>query len=286
LRADPPGRVPPQREPRHAALTAAAALVLALAGIPDAAAQAERVVDLPTRPGATLRHLRLDPPAGTPAAAVILLAGGHGNLMIAPDGRMAWGSGNQLVRTRRAYARAGFVVAVPDTTDDLKEGTGVRAGLRWSAEQAEDLGALVRHLRTAAPKVHLVATSRAAISLANAAARLSGDSAPDALVVTSGVLVHVDDRQPSAERNVPGLARARQPVLLVHHRADGCRYTPAAALPRARALFADARKVDVRMFEGGDPGQGDPCEATSPHGFLGLDREVVALVADWLKALD
>lgn len=28
----------------------------------------------------------------------------------------------------------------------------------------------------------------------------------------------------------------------------------------------------------------DPCEASSPHGFLGLDQPVVDTIAAWLKA--
>jgi len=43
-------------------------------------AQTQRVVDIPTRTGVTQRMLVLAP--GSPKAAVVLLAGGHGGLQI------------------------------------------------------------------------------------------------------------------------------------------------------------------------------------------------------------
>lgn len=51
-------------------------------------AQAQTVVDMPTRPGGSQRLLVL--PAPEPRAAVILLAGGHGGLQIANDGSFGW----------------------------------------------------------------------------------------------------------------------------------------------------------------------------------------------------
>jgi hypothetical protein len=33
----------------------------------------------------------------------------------------------------------------------------------------------------------------------------------------------------------------------------------------------------------GPQGQGDPCESRAAHGFAGIDGEVVATVAGWLK---
>src|SRR5271154_3154237 len=50
--------------------------------------------------------------------AIILLAGGDGNIGVGPDGSIAR-QGNQLVRTRMAYAERGFVVLVPDCCVDV-----------------------------------------------------------------------------------------------------------------------------------------------------------------------
>jgi dienelactone hydrolase len=260
------------------------ALLVGLASTPPSAwAQAEQVVEIPTRPGQTVRALLLKPDA--PVGSIILLAGGHGNLALGKDGRFGWGAGNQLARTRAGYAKAGFVTLVPDIARDLKRGSGGVPRYRWSEAYAQDIGALVVHMRKLAEPVYLVGTSRASLSVANAAARLSGPQDPDALVITSGMLMHVDDTQPSVERNVGRLDRITQPTFIVFHAKDGCRYTPASSAKPFQALLTKAAQADVRIVEGGSAGRGDPCQAHTHHGFEGQDGEVVKIVTDWLKAL-
>lgn len=265
-------------------------LVFAFAGLAavlsanPAQAQADKVVDVPTRPGQSMRMLLLTP-SGKAEGSVILLAGGHGNLRLGKDGSIGWGKGNQLVRTRAAYAKAGFVTAVPDIAPDLKQGNGGVPRYRWSGKYAQDIGALVKHLRGLAAPVYLVGTSRAALSVAKAAVQLTGPERPDAIVITSGMLMHHTDTQPSAQRNVGRLERITQPTLLVAHRNDGCSYTPASSADKFKALLTKAAKVDVKLLTGGTNTGRDPCEADTHHGFQGQDAEVVQLVAGWLKAL-
>jgi pimeloyl-ACP methyl ester carboxylesterase len=260
------------------------ALFASLVAAPLSAwAQAEQVVEIPTRPGQTVRSLLLKPV--TPAGSVILLAGGHGNLSLGKNGSIGWGAGNQVVRTRAGYAKAGFVTLVPDIARDLKQGSGGVPRYRWSEAYAKDIGALVVHLRRIAEPVYLVGTSRAALSVANAAARLTGPEDPDAIVITSGMLMHVSDKQPSVERSVGRLERITQPTFIVFHAKDSCRYTPASSAKPFLALLTKARKADVRILEGGSAGSGDPCEARTHHGFQGQDDEVVQVVTEWLKAL-
>lgn len=249
----------------------------------SATAAEEKLVEVPTRPGVAVRVLLARP--ANPAGSVILLAGGHGNLDLGPTGAIGWGKGNQLVRTREAYARAGFVTAVPDVAPDMKDGKGAVSRYRWSENHARDIGALVAYLRAITAPVYLVGTSRGALSASNAVVRLSGPERPDAAVITAGMLVHVNDKQPSVERTVGGLDRIGIPILLVQHEHDECAYTPASGIALFKPLLTAAPRVDVVMMRGGSGGRGDPCEAHSHHGFLGLDDEVVAAVTGWLKKL-
>ncbi len=53
-----------------------------------------------------------------PKGGIILLAGGAGNIGVGPNGTIAR-EGNQLVRTRAAYAARGFAVLVPDCCVDV-----------------------------------------------------------------------------------------------------------------------------------------------------------------------
>lgn len=260
----------------------AVAAMLAILAVPHAVA-AEQVVDVPTRPGHFVRAVVIAP-AGTPTAAVILLNGGDGLLSITPDGRITAGNNNQVVRTREDYARAGFLTLVPDIADDFKTGgKGVANGYRWSPEHAEDIGALVMWLRAKTPKVHLVGTSRAALSVVNAATRLEGPARPDTIVITSGMLMQVNNKAPSAEKTVGHLDRITMPVFLVYHRDDACSVTPPDKVLPFKALLTKAASVDVTMLSGGRT-QGDPCEAMSYHGYLGIDGEVVRTVTAWLNS--
>ena len=263
-------------------LWGAAALLLALPGLGSVRAGSEEVVEIATR-NQRVRALLLKP--ARPQGSVILLAGGHGNLALGKDGSIGWGAGNQLVRTRADYSKAGFATLVPDIAPDLKQGSGGVPRYRWSPAYARDIGAYVAQMRAIAAPVTLIGTSRAALSVAQAAAQLSsGAERPDAIVITSGMLIHVDDRQPSVERNVADLARIRQPVLLVFHERDGCPYTPAASAAPAKRLLTGAQKVDIVVLTGGSA-RGHPCEAHAHHGFAGQDQEVVKTVTGWLRNL-
>jgi pimeloyl-ACP methyl ester carboxylesterase len=262
-------------------LPPAVALGLLVASAAPVLAQKETVAEITTR-GQTLRFLLIKP--AKPIGSVILLAGGHGILDLDPKGRIGWGAGNQLVRTRAEYARAGFVTATPDVTADLKAVEGGVPEFRWSGQYATDLGALIKHLRSIAAPVYLIGTSRAGLSVPTAAARLTGDAAPDAIVITSGMLMHVSDKQPSAEKNAGRLDRIKQPTLLVFHEKDACPWTQASSAERFRKLLTGAKKVDIKFLSGGSA-RGDPCDAFHHHGFEGIDGEVVKTITDWLKAL-
>src|SRR5690242_12104270 len=99
-------------------------------------AQTEKTVEIESR-GQKVRALLMQPES--PVGSVILLAGGHGKLDISPSGKIGWGAKNQLVRTRAAYAKAGFAVLVPDIAPDMKTGSGVVQRYRASNAYAQDL---------------------------------------------------------------------------------------------------------------------------------------------------
>jgi dienelactone hydrolase len=251
--------------------------------ISQAAAQEEVVVDIPTRSGQNVRALQIKPEH--PEGSIVLLAGSHGNLSIGPDGAIGWGATNQLVRTRARYALAGFVTLVPDIAPDLKRGSDVKPRYRFSEEHASDIGALIEYLRGVAAPVYVVGTSRAALSVANAAVRLTGRQRPDAIIITSGMLMHVSEYQPSVERTIGRLERITQPTLLVFHVDDECAFTLATSANEFKSLLTRATKVDIELLQGGLAGSGDQCEAQTHHGFLGQDDVVVQTVTKWLKKL-
>jgi pimeloyl-ACP methyl ester carboxylesterase len=248
---------------------------LALLATTATAAAGEDVKTIPTRPDVTTSFLLLRR-VEVPAATVVLFAGGNGALGL--GSRRPGLGGNFLVRNRGRFAAEGFLVAVIDTPSDRPAGLD---GFRATRAHAEDVAKVIAALREMAPApVWLVGTSAGTVSAANAAARLT-TGGPDGLVLTSTVTRQGRER-PDSVGDVR-LGDVRVPTLVVHHRQDACRATPYADAPGLLRELARAPQRELLSFDGGDPPRSAPCEAHSAHGYLGLDAEVVAAIAAWIK---
>ena len=244
-------------------------------------AQSQTTIEVDSR-GQKVRALLLRPDQAL--GSVILMAGGHGNLDLGADGRIGWGAGNQVVRTRAAYARAGFVTAVPDIAPDLKIPNGGVNGYRFGPAQAQDLGALVSYLRDIKSPVIIIGTSRGSISAANAVARLTGPQRPDAMVLTSAMLMTVKAEVPSVQVAAQGdPKRISLPLLIIGNQKDSCAWTLPTSIEGFKRWYEPkGGKLETIMFDG-PAGTGDPCEAESAHGFAGIDDSVVAATTGWIK---
>jgi pimeloyl-ACP methyl ester carboxylesterase len=241
------------------------------------ASAAEKVVDIPTRPGVTQRFLLISAPDAT--AAVILFAGGHGGLQLSESGALQWGHGNFLVRSAPLFARRKLTVAVIDAPSDRQSAPHL-GGFRQSAEHATDVQALIAWLRenTRLP-VWLVGTSRGTQSAAAAAIRSSARDGPDGIVLTATIL--------SDKRSRPvtdmALDKLRIPVLVVHHEQDACRNTLFSDVPRLmEKLTSVPRKALIAVRGGKD--EGNPCAGRAYHGFNDLEEEVIEKIAAWVTA--
>ena len=187
-----------------------------------------------------------------PRASVILLPGGDGAIRAGDNGDINGLRGNQLVRTRHAYAARGLAVLVADAGTDLKSAVDYMAAIKRP--------------------VTVVGTSRGTLRAAEGIAR---GARPDALVLTSGFL-SPDSGSGSNVMSILGSPAALPRTLVIHHRQDGCRVTlPAGVDPFIKWSAGRAR---VSWLTGGVE-EGDPCQARGHHGFAGLDGQVVALAA-------
>ena len=190
--------------------------------------------------------------SGVPRASVILLPGGDGAIRAGDNGDINGLRGNQLVRTRHAYAARGLAVLVADAGTDLKSAVDYMAAIKRP--------------------VIVIGTSRGTLRAAEGIAR---GARPDALVLTSGFL-SADSGSGSNVMSILGSPSALPRTLVIHHRQDGCRSTlPAGVDPFIKWSGGRAR---VSWLTGGVE-QGDPCQAGGHHGFAGLDGQVVALAA-------
>jgi pimeloyl-ACP methyl ester carboxylesterase len=236
----------------------------------------QTVVDIPTRPGVTQRFLFLSP--DQPKATVILFAGGHGGLQIQPDGSFVWGAGNFLVRTREMFAAHGLLTAVVDAPSD-RQSYPFLNGFRQTPQHVADIKAVIAWLKQQVNlPVWLVGTSRGTQSAAFIGTQLSlADGGPDGLVLTSTILID------PAGRPVPDMALEKigVPVLVAHHRQDGCSLCPYSELPRLMNKLTLSPKKTLLTFDGG-LNVGDPCEAFAYHGFNGIETDVVTKIVQWI----
>jgi dienelactone hydrolase len=253
-------------------------VLLLISNAPCINAFEEELIIIPTRPKVTQPFLLIRP-VDKPVASVVLFAGDHGRLALSPQG-IGWGSSNFLVRNRHRFAQEGFLVAVVDAPSDHPQGLW---NFRASAAHAGDIKQVIAELKKiAGVSVWLIGTSMGTVSAANGAARLK-DGGPDGLVLTSTVTK--ESRQVTETVNAIRLKDIRVPTLVVHHKKDDCVITPyelAVALMRS---LTHAPKKELLTFSGGDLSVLDPCEATSYHGFFGLDAEVVTAISSWIKAV-
>jgi hypothetical protein len=183
-------------------------------------------------------------------ASVILMPGGSGAINPGEHGEINGLRGNQLVRTRHAYAARGLAVLVVDA------GTNLASAVQYMA-------AIKR-------PVTVIATSRGTI---RAAQGIAGGARPDALVLTSGLLSAASGSGQNVE-SILGSPASLPRTLVIHHRQDSCNLTlPAGVDPFIKWSAGRAR---VRWVSGGTS-TGPACEAYAHHGFNGLDGQIVGI---------
>jgi hypothetical protein len=249
----------------------ACALIAFAAGV----RAADKVIDIPTRPGVAQRFVLTSPPDAK--AAVILFAGGHGGLQVTDSGSYGWGRGNFLVRSAPLFAARQLAVAVVDAPSD-RQSYPYLLGFRQTPEHAADIRAVIAWLRQQLKMpVWLVGTSRGTQSAAAVALQLRGPEGPDGLVLTTTMFGDPRGR-PVTDMSVETL---KIPVLVVHHEQDECRYTLFRDAPRLMEKLTGTPRKELISFRGGES-FGPPCEAQAYHGFRGLEPDVVARISDWI----
>ena len=250
--------------------------IVAGLALAPAAQAADKVVDIPTRPGVTQRFIHM--PAADAKASVVLFAGGHGGLQIDDSGRPRTLRNNFLVRSASLFVAQGLTVAIVDAPSD-RQSEPYLFGFRESAAHAADVQAVIAWLKAQSPApVWLVGTSRGTQSAAAAAVALKSGG-PDGVVLTSTILV---DRRGTP---VPDMAidQLKMPVLVVHHEQDACRACLYSDVPRLMRKLTPVARKELLTFRGGES-HGDPCEALSYHGYNGLESNVVARIGSWIAA--
>lgn len=207
-------------------------------------------------------------------ATVLLFPGGGGGFGTVSQGLPT--GANFLVRSVPHFLAQGLNVAVIGRPSD-------RADLgyadRLSPAHLQDVAAVLAWVRarSAAP-LWLVGTSRGTVSVLAAALQWQDQGRVAGVVLSSSIL------NPSKPGALPrqDLAALRLPVLLLHHRDDACPVCPPDAVPGTLAALRQAPLKKVVWMAGGGPPMGDICGPWHWHGYIGLEHEAVAQIAEWI----
>ena len=228
------------------------------------------LVSLPTRPEAQ-QNLLVGRPQGEAKGAVLLFPGGNGANSFRRQGERTRLGNNFLVRSAPLFLREGFAAAIVDAPLDHASGMG--DNFRTSGDHLTDIRAAVDHLAQEGFRdIFLIGTSRGTLSVAYLATRLTHPQVKG-FVLTAGM---------DSIHSLP-MEEAEAPVLVVHHANDGCKQTTYSGAQAIHTRLAKSARKHFISVMGGDTPISEPCEALSPHGFLGKEAEVVGAIAKWLR---
>jgi hypothetical protein len=237
------------------------------------------VMDVPLERGHMLRALYQAP--ATPTAVAVLFPGGGGRIGIDGRGNVAF-TGNFLVRSRAHFHAAGIATATLDAPSYTRDLLGERLDSQYARAIRETVARLRK--RTPAP-IWLVGTSAGTVGAVNAAAAIpAGEIA--GLVLTSPVTLSGPNTRSRETVFGAELGRIAAPTLIVVHEADACALTPPNQAARLRAALGKVPKANILTLKGGaPPTDPNPCEAHTPHGFLGLEKETIQSIVAQMAAL-
>jgi len=240
----------------------------------------EELIIIETRQGVTQKLLLLEP--DNPVSSVILFAGGHGNLNLSSDAGkpiINWGKKNFLVRMRHGFVQNGFAVVLIDAPSDRKTEEGMLGRFRTSEKHVEDIDHVIAFLRKRNDiPIWLIGTSRGTESAAYAA--IYSKQSPAGVVLTSSM---TEENRKGIPVTDMALEKVTIPVLIIAHQDDKCCVTQPLGAEDIKDKLVNAAKVEVKYFKGGYEPKSRLCGALAPHGYYGIEKEVITYISDFIK---
>ncbi len=238
-------------------------------------------VEVESSRGVTVKTVFISP--SSPAKrAVILLEGGEGKVNIGGSADSpVINSQGFLARSAQALADEGLLVALMDAPSDFAD--GLTLAYRTSADQATDVAAVVAWLQSkVSVPIWVLGMSVGTYSATNTAIRL-GDE-------IDGYGVCSASTQPGGAAPHPNgildlqLDQITVPSLVFGHQEDKCPGTPSSGVAKIVAALSNAKSVTDKIFTGGDPPKSSDCGPLAPHGYFGIESEVIPFVAKTIEA--
>jgi hypothetical protein len=114
------------------------------------------------------------------------------------------------------------------------------------------------------------------IAAANGAAHLPGKIA--GVVLTSSVAGQTRAGETVFDSDLGAIA---VPALIVSNQGDTCPSAGPGFAPQILAALTRSPRKEIIYVESHQL-QSDPCEAMSPHGYLGIEADVVQRISGWI----
>jgi hypothetical protein len=236
------------------------------------ATSAEQTFDLPLHSG-THQRVLYDAPS-KPKAIIVMLPGGAGDVGIRRNGDLRHDD-NFVVRTRARWTNLGFAVLIPDAVDN----DNLR-GMRSTPAYAALVSDLVQFAhRQAAVPVFLLGTSQGSIAAMNGAAHISPTQLAG-VVLTESVSVLGGSHETVFQADPQDV---RVPALVVANRDDRCDVAPPDNAARIAAAMSASPSVKVIQVSGGVQHSSNACGSLTPHGYYGIETQVVEAIAGWME---
>ncbi|WP_242621935.1 alpha/beta hydrolase [Komagataeibacter xylinus] len=233
----------------------------------------ERVFNLPLKDGEQVRVLLATP--ARPRGILVMLPGGAGDVGLEADGSIRHGD-NFVVRTRSLWNQHGYAVLIPDTHDHAS-----LRGQRSSPAYARIITDLVAFAHRQGPQaVFVLGTSQGSIAAVNGAAHAPAGSLAG-VVLTESVSVMGGSRETVFSADPQDI---RAPVLVVANHDDRCKVAPPQAARQIADAMTASRDVHVLMVAGGATRSKKDCGSLSPHGYFGIEAQVIDAISHWLDA--
>ena len=205
-----------------------------------------------------------------PRAILFMFAGGDGTVAFNSAGQITHLNGNFLIRTQSLWLAQGFAFAALASSSSL-------LGQRHTSAYAATIGRAIDFIRSRANvPVWLVGTSMGSIAAANGAAHLPGKIA--GVVLTSSVAGPSRAGETVFDSDLGAIA---VPALVVSNRGDTCPIAGPGFAPQILQALGRSPRKEIIYVESHQL-QSDPCDAMSPHGYLGIESDVVQRISTWV----
>jgi len=228
-------------------------------------------------PGRSISVLVTHQPGATKFThAIALFPGSPGHMNLREEGgKIQYGlGGNFLVRARRHFIEDGILTVVVDAPSDQQNDffQAVRETPRYGEDVKAALDAVAK--KFGALDWTFIGTSEGSVSAAHAARMLPSEAKRVALTAS---VVSPSRRGRGLE--VADIGQIKIPVLWVHNRDDPCKFTQYSRIKS----YAEETKTPLLTVIGASGERGEPCEAFSQHGFVGMEIKTIKAMLSWIR---